>query len=212
MLLVRVSVAAKLIGVCVKTLHRWEASGKLLPTLRTFGGHRRYDTAELMELRGIVRGSKPRLIDETLSQMKTERVVGYVRVSSAKQKEDLVRQSNQVATYAADHQWELDAIYKDVASGLNDKRSGLKRLIRVCATGHIDRVIITYDDRLARFGTHLLEWLFGTWGVQVERIQPVNLTLGPEQQLLDDLLALMTSFAGKYHRLRRGRFHASSSA
>ncbi|MFX0064141.1 MAG: MerR family DNA-binding transcriptional regulator [Candidatus Hermodarchaeota archaeon] len=49
--MVRIGIAAKLLGVCVKTLPRWEASGKLLPTLRTLGGHRRYETADLMELR-----------------------------------------------------------------------------------------------------------------------------------------------------------------
>ncbi|MFX1254006.1 MAG: recombinase family protein [Promethearchaeota archaeon] len=92
-------------------------------------------------------------------------------------------------------------MYKDIASGPNDKRSGLKRLINACSTSHIDRVIITYDDRLARFSTHLLKWLFTMWNVQVERIQPINSTLGPEQQLFDDLLALMISFTGKFHRL-----------
>lgn len=164
-----------------------------------------------MELRGLVGGPPSHLTDETVSKGKTERVVGYVRVSSAKQREDLVRQPCQVETYAADHQWELDAIYKDIASGLNDKRSGLKRLIRAWATGHIDRVIITYDDRLARFGTHYWSGCSVPGGVKVERIQPVNLTLGLEQQLLDDLLALMTSFAGKYYHLCRGRFLSTPS-
>ncbi|MFX1251600.1 MAG: MerR family DNA-binding transcriptional regulator [Promethearchaeota archaeon] len=48
-MLVRVGRAAKLLGVSVKTLPRCEASGKLLPTLRTLGGHRRYETSDLME-------------------------------------------------------------------------------------------------------------------------------------------------------------------
>lgn len=205
-MLVRVGVAAKLLGVCVKTLHRWEASGKLLPAYRTLGGHRRYETSDLRSRFG---GHEARTSERVVPGVVTERVVGYVRVSSSKQKDDLERQYHQVKEYVNDRCWELDTIYKDIASGLNDRRSGLKRLIHACSTGHIDRVIITYDDRLARFGTHLLEWLFGMWEVQVERIQPVNLTLGPEQQLLDDLLALMTSFTGKFHRLRRGRKPAS---
>ncbi|MFX0062560.1 MAG: MerR family DNA-binding transcriptional regulator [Candidatus Hermodarchaeota archaeon] len=56
-MVVRVSIAAKLIGVCIKTLHRWEASGKLLPPLRTKGGHRRYETSDLMRLRGVLADS-----------------------------------------------------------------------------------------------------------------------------------------------------------
>lgn len=133
----------------------------------------------------------------------TERVLGYVRVSAAKQKEDLDRQRILVQQYATDHHWEVAAIYQDIASGLNDRRPSLKKVLQTCLGGHIDRVVITYDDRLARFGTHLLEWLLTLWGVRVERIQPVLLTIGPEPQLLTDLLTLVTSFAGKFYRLRQ---------
>ncbi|MFX0061746.1 MAG: IS607 family transposase [Candidatus Hermodarchaeota archaeon] len=211
-MLVRVGIAAKLLGVCVKTLYRWEASGKLLPALRTLGGHRSYESLDLLKLRGVTVEEGKRSSEGDVSDVKTERVVGYVRVSSAKQKDDLERQYHQVEAYAIEHKWELDAIYKDITSGLNDKRSGLKRLIHACSTGHIDRAIITYDDRLARFSTYLLKWLLARWNVQVERIQPVNSTLGPEQQLFDDLLALMTSFTGKFHRLRRGRGRSSPTS
>ncbi|MHA1733836.1 MAG: MerR family DNA-binding transcriptional regulator, partial [Promethearchaeota archaeon] len=43
-MLVRIGVAAAILGVCTRTLRRWEASGKLLPACRTAGGHRRYET------------------------------------------------------------------------------------------------------------------------------------------------------------------------
>ena len=131
--------------------------------------------------------------------------MGYVWVSSAKQKADLERQQRQVVHYAEKRGWELETIYKDIASGFNDRRSGLKRLIRDSSVGHIDRVLITYDDRLSRFGNHLLEWLLNSWEVRLERIQPANLVDGPEKQLFEDILAVMTSFTGKFHRLRRGK-------
>ncbi|MFQ5981307.1 MAG: IS607 family transposase [Candidatus Heimdallarchaeota archaeon] len=198
-MLVRIGIAAQIVGVCTKTLRRWERRGKLKPTGRTVGGHRRYETTLLTEGPEPPRSQIPP--DE--KPLTTERVLGYVRVSAAKQKEDLDRQRLLVQQYATTHHWEVAAIYQDIASGLNDRRPGLKKLIQTCRAGHIDRVVITYDDRLARFGTHLLEWLFTNWGVRVERIQPVQLTGGPEHQLLTDLLALVTSFAGKFYRLRR---------
>lgn len=200
-MLIRIGIAAKLLGVSTKTLRRWDNDGKLQATMRTLGGHRRYETSDLPLL-------DKEITDENQKEEvngRTERVVGYVRVSSAKQKADLERQQRQVVRYAEKRGWDLEAIYKDIASGLNDRRNGLKRLIRDCSIGYIDRVLITYDDRLSRFGNHLLEWLLSSWSVTLERILPVNLADGPEKQLFEDILAVMTSFTGKFHRLRRGK-------
>ncbi|MHA1341522.1 MAG: helix-turn-helix domain-containing protein [Promethearchaeota archaeon] len=41
-MLVSIKYAAKFLGVCQKTLRRWDKSKKLVP-IRTKGGHRRYD-------------------------------------------------------------------------------------------------------------------------------------------------------------------------
>ena len=200
-MLIRIGIAAKLLGVSTKTLRRWDKDGKLRATMRTLGGHRRYETTDFtfLDKEGTGENQKEE------GQCKLERVVGYVRVSSAKQKADLERQQRQVVHYAETRGWDLEMIYKDIASGLNDRRSGLKRLIRDCSIGHIERVLITYDDRLSRFGNHLLEWLLNSWEVTLERISPVNLADGPEKQLFEDILAVMTSFTGKFHRLRRGK-------
>ncbi|MFX1254007.1 MAG: MerR family DNA-binding transcriptional regulator [Promethearchaeota archaeon] len=98
-MLVRVVIAAKLLGVCVKTLYRWEASGKLLPSFRTFGGHRRYESLDLLKLRGTTVEEGKKSSEGDVSDVKTERVVGYIRVSSAKQK-DVKCQYHQVEDYA----------------------------------------------------------------------------------------------------------------
>ena len=60
----------------------------------------------------------------------------------------------------------------------------------------------TVKDRLE---THLIEWMLNRWGVQIESIESVPLTPTFEEQLLKDLLALMTLFTGRFHRMRRGR-------
>ena len=203
-MLVRIGIAAKIIGVTTKTLRRWDKEGKLGPTIRTRGGHRRYETTELPGQEGKTRGHNQRVPIEP-----PERVAGYIRVSSTKQKDDLDRQREQVKDYAAERGWQVEQVFQDIASGLNDQRPGLRRLLEVGRAGHLDRIIITYDDRLARFGTNLIEWLLNLWGVKLERIQPVQLTSGPEQQLLKDLIALMTSFTGRFHRMRRGKRRSS---
>lgn len=91
-MLVRIGIAAQILGVCTKTLRRWETQGKLLPASRTTGGHRWYDTAVLTDHQESPR--RPSQLDGMV--LPTERVIGYVRVSAAKQKDDLARQRRQV--------------------------------------------------------------------------------------------------------------------
>lgn len=203
-MLVRIGIAANVLGVTTKTLRRWEEKGRLSPTLRTLGGHRRYETADLHKWNGKNTGTEGKKEKgRGLSDPVPERAVGYVRVSSGKQKDDLVRQREHVRAFIESHGWELDGVYQDIASGLNDTRAGLKRMLQRCYAGDIDRVVVTYSDRLARFGTNILEWSLKLWGVQIVRISPVRLTNGAEQRLLEDFIALMTSFMGKFYRMRR---------
>ncbi len=200
--LVRIGVAAKLLGCCTKSLRRWDDDGTFKASIRTPGGHRRYDMKELerfLENNGLIEHQKGQ------EKAMPERAVGYARVSSAKQRDDLERQKQHLHDYIKQRGWQEEAIYSDVASGLNDQRGGLKKLLQHCQTGTIDRVVVTYDDRLARFGTHVLEFVLKLFGVTLERIEVVCLTKDLEKELLDDLLALMTSFTGRLHRMRRGR-------
>ena len=93
-----------------------------------------------------------------LSKERSEKEVFiYARVSASKQKEDLKRQIDSLESYAANKNWRITGIYKDIASGLNDRRRDLLRLISDLPIKLPDYVICTYKDRVARFGTRLLE-------------------------------------------------------
>ncbi|NCR40110.1 MAG: recombinase family protein, partial [Microcystis aeruginosa W13-11] len=102
------SEAAKLKGVSVSTLRRWESKGKLIPE-RTANGHRRYTISQLLGLK------------ENLSH-----TVGYCRVSShdpfgdaqGAQKKDLERQKEVVELFCAQNGWQVEII-DDLGSGLN---------------------------------------------------------------------------------------------
>ena len=79
-MLASISNASKLIGVSISTLRRWEKSGHIAPVARTVGGHRRYSIAHLRESFGLLRAPESKL------------VIGYARVSSSDQRDDLERQ------------------------------------------------------------------------------------------------------------------------
>ena len=138
--------AARLLGVSIPTLRRWEESGKLVPE-RTAGKHRRYDITKL----------KPELaIADT-----TRTTIAYARVSSHDQREDLERQKQVLELYCAQHGWNF-TLLSDLGSGMNYHKKGLRRLLDAILSGDVGRLVITHKDRLLRFGAELVfaicEW------------------------------------------------------
>jgi putative resolvase len=101
--------------------------------------------------------------------------------------------------------------YHDIGSGLNDSRKGLLRLLRDLPSLQPDKIVCTYEDRLARFGIKLLEAICTYFSAKIvvtqQQRQPVSL----EEQVVQDVIALITSFAGKLHRARRGQLVMKSA-
>jgi len=95
-------------------------------------------------------------------------------------------------------------VLSDIASGLKADRKGLLKLLDYVINRQVDVVVVTYRDRLTRFGFEYLEYLFRQYGVRVEAI------LGDEpkdsrQELVEDLIEIVNSFAGKLYGLRSRR-------
>jgi predicted site-specific integrase-resolvase len=65
-------------------------------------------------------------------------------------------------------------------------------------------LVISYPDRLARFGLAILKQMYQLFKVQIIIAKIDTTTLSQEQQLINDVLAILTSFAGRIHRARRG--------
>ena len=192
---ISISLAARICGVCAKTLRRWDIRGVICPS-RTPGGHRRYARDALVEF--LETGEYHPKLTET-----TGIAAVYGRVSASKQKKDL-----QTQLLALSRRAQADGftpkIYTDIGSGLNDKRPRFLRLLSDAVERRFDRLYITYRDRLARFGTHSYEEIFRTLHIPIICIREASDgTL--ESQLVKDVIALITSFAGKLHRSRRGK-------
>jgi len=92
-------------------------------------------------------------------------------------------------------------VLSDIASGLKTNRRGLHKLFRHVVNREVDVVVVTYEDRLTRFGFEYLEYFFKQYGVGIEVVygeEPKN----AYQELVEDLLAIVTSFAGKLYGMR----------
>ena len=177
-----ISEAAKLKGVSVSTLRRWESEGKLIPEW-TVNGHRRYTISQLLGVK------------ENLSY-----TVGYCRVSSHDQKKDLERQKEVVELFCAQNGWQVEII-DDLGSGLNYNKKGLKRLIRLIVGSKVERLVLTHKDRLLRFGSELIFSLceqFGTEVVIINRTEDSTF----EEDLAPDVLEIITVFSARLYGSR----------
>ena len=182
---------AKLAEVSKSTLRRWERDEYLLPDYRTSGKHRRYRYKKIMGFLGLGK------------ERSEKEVFIYARVSASMQKEDLKRQIDSLENYAANKNWRITGSYKDIASGLNDGRRDLLRIITDIPIKLPDFIICTYKDRVARFGTRLLEQFCSIYDVQLVETQIKEIS--EEEKLAHSIIAILTSFSGKLYRSRRGR-------
>jgi len=117
---------AEILGVCVTTLRIWNKEKRLVPAFRTKGGHRRYLLKDILNL---------------IHKNKTEKRinVGYARVSSHDQKEDLKRQTKTLEK-ELEVQNNSYQIIEDLGSGLNFKKRGLKTLINLIISSKINKI------------------------------------------------------------------------
>jgi len=188
----------EILGVSHSTVRKYDADGKL-PVKRTETNRRivqREDLLAYLEQQGLLCHEDKRL-------QKVD--VIYARVSSHEQKAkgDLDRQ----ALYLVEHVANLinPIIIKEVGSGLNDSRGQLHRLIGMVMSGKVNNVYITYRDRLTRFGFHYLEAAFRTAGTEIIVIKDIDEEKSVQEELVEDMMALIASFSGKLYGMRSGK-------
>ncbi|MCE7734804.1 MAG: recombinase family protein [Candidatus Heimdallarchaeota archaeon] len=87
---------------------------------------------------------------------------------------------------------------------MNAKRNGILKLCKLVVKGKISKVIITYKDRLTRFGFDYLKNYFDSYGVQIITTK-ARQTPTVQEEMVDDLIAIITSFSGKIHGMRSGK-------
>ena len=181
--------AAK-IGVTPQTLRTWHKEGRLKPAFITDGGHRRYTHKQYLEFVGETSNQLPRLN------------VGYIRVSSKKQADGLVRQAQLMENYLIAKGKPFKLI-QSVGSGINYKNPQLHELIRMIINKEVDTVYVLYKDRLVRFGFELLEFLFNEFGVSIEVVNQQSESA--QEELLTDLIQTLNIFSVKLNGKRKNK-------
>jgi predicted site-specific integrase-resolvase len=168
--------ASKLLGLHPNTLRHYADNGTI-ETYRTKSGQRRYN------------------VEAYLGLQKQSTTICYCRVSSPKQREDLKRQVQFMR-----EQYPEAEVIKDIGSGLNYKRKGLKTLLGRAMRGEQLEIVVAHKDRLARFGFELIEWIIQQSSGRIVVLKQTNLS--PEQELTNDLLSILHVFSCRMHGLR----------
>ncbi|MEB2837151.1 MAG: IS607 family transposase [Desulfurococcales archaeon] len=181
----------EIVGISYQTFKRWVREGRVR-VVRLQSGRLRVPYSEVERILGGRR------------ETREVRAVIYARVSSSDQKGDLERQIEYLTQYCAAKGYKVVDVLSDVASGLKTNRRGLLKLFDHVINRRVDVVVITYKDRLTRFGFEYLEYFFKQYGVKIEVVygeEPKD----AYQELVEDLLAIVTSFAGKLYGTRSHR-------
>ena len=126
----------------------------------------------------------------------------YARVSSAAQKEDALRQMQRLRDYDAAKGYQVMVEVTEIASGVNDNRPKLNKLLRDPKIGVI---VVEHKDRLTRFGWGYIEVLFETTGRRLETIFPSD----TGDDLVDDFVAVISSMAARIYGRRNSKRRAA---
>ena len=181
---------SKKVGLSISTLRNWDSDGKLKPAYVTAGGHRYYSDEQLNRLMGIKLDKQEKI------------TIGYARVSSHKQKDDLKRQIECLKMYMIAKGYSFEII-EDIGSGINYNKKGLNELINKITNRDGDKIVILYKDRLLGFGFEIIENLCNKYGTKIEIID--NTEKSEEQELVEDLVQIITVFSCKLQGKRANK-------
>lgn len=181
-----------ILGVAIITLRRWHAAGILMPACLTPGGHRRYDLMQVRRMLGWEDQAK------TSTPKKT---IAYARVSSHDQKEQLQTQGKRLLQHCQAMSWNPVELISDLGSGMNYKKPGLVKLLRLILTEQVNRLVLITKDRLLRFGADLLFQICSIFSVEVVMLDQTTAPTA-EQRLTEDLVEILTVFSSRLYGSR----------
>ena len=172
---------SEITGLAQSTLRLMHRKGELVPAKVSSGGTRYYSDEQIKEYMGIEAVSK-------------RIVIGYARVSSRKQEDDLNKQIENLKTYMFAKGYSFEMI-TDIGSSFNYSKNGLTKLLERIHNGEVSKVVVLYRDRLVRFGFELLETVCKLNDCEIEIVD--NTPKTNEEELVNDLIKVVNVFGSE---------------
>ena len=175
---------AKQIGVTPQTIRNW-VNKDMIPSHIAPSGRTFFTDEDVTQI---------------INKKQNIRVWAHYARSSCGSKTALQNQLNQLEEKYGTPEYTI----KDSASGLNEKRKGLQKILDLARDKKITDIAITTEDRLTRFGYEYLNRYLTENGVNIHILTGTT-EKQPEAELIDDFMALLASFSGRYYHLRSNK-------
>jgi len=168
---------AKKVGINYRTAWNWYKSGRL-------------NAIQMPTGTIIVTENEPE---------KEDYVIIYARVSSSENKNNLDIQAERLIGYATAKGYQIKEVVKEIGSGVNDNRQKLQKILR---EGKATKIVVENKDRLTRFGFNYLTTLLEKQGCSIEIVNEAG---NNKDDLMQDLVSIITSMCARYYGLRRSK-------
>ena len=130
----------------------------------------------------------------------------YARVSTSKQKKDLENQVQLLKNFCFQNGYIIHGVYQDVASGISfDKRKQFFEMLDDILAGKVNRVIITYKDRISRVGFELFTYLFEKYGCEIIVISEIGSEKLDSQEIFEEIVSLLHCYSMKLYSNRKAK-------
>lgn len=139
------------------------------------------------------------VLEEEKDALPKDTVAIYARVSSHENKDNLERQVERLKEYAIARGWKIIYVVKEIGSGVNDARP---KLIGLLKKKNYSILLVEHKDRLTRFGFNYLKLLTENQG---KTIEVVNSAEEEKEDIVQDFVSVIYSFAAKLYGLRRAK-------
>lgn len=171
------------------TLKRWKDSGKIKYKKLS-------DKKYLYDIDSVTD------TDESVSF--NQKNVIYARVSTSGQRNDLDTQIDVIKNFMLSNGIKPDAVYKDIASGMNESRKSFSDLLDSIFKREVKCVFVSFKDRLTRFGFEYFKNIFEYFGTNIFVLDETNETpKSYQQEMCEDLIAIIHTYSMRLYNNRK---------
>ena len=128
----------------------------------------------------------------------------YARVSTSKQKADLENQVEILKQFCFSNGYCVNKIFSDVASGISfEKRKDFFSMVDDVVAGKVERVVITYKDRMSRVGFELFAHLFTKYNTEIVVMSEAGSKKLDSEEVFEEIVSLLHCYSMKMYSKRK---------
>lgn len=128
----------------------------------------------------------------------------YARVSTISQKSDLANQLESLNSFCMNSGIQVDGVFQDVASGISfENRKQFFELLDDVLEYKVEKVVITYKDRLSRVGFDLFYHLFRKFGTEIIVASQLGSEKLDSEEIFEEIVSLLHCYSMKMYSKRR---------